>query len=298
MPPVSSAGSVQFARHNTHGVHCILREREDCVYNAVVARPRVIIAAQDAKVAVKIISALNPKRYRVEHLLDWSEALLRADLVLAHTVVIHAPKMSSDLMRRCEQSAERAMTMVFLSDDAELAKAVEQFDGRVESFPIHRATLKRTVFRAVADAHALRGESGKQQLPRRQSGTLPLQRIMVLMPDATHAEIMAAVLRSRLRVSCPIATSAAAALEMLEEELDCILATPPLLMMSSAGARLAQQLAKMGTPVLPLQVPVSLDVTTAGEIAWDLIPRLRRTLAARATPRILNMRPNFLDRRP
>ena len=72
-------------------------------------------------------AALNPKRYRVEHLFDLDEALLRAKIVLAHCLVVDTDSVDalvvpgSGLVK--EQAEEEGLDKVFLEAGFEWREA-------------------------------------------------------------------------------------------------------------------------------------------------------------------------------
>ncbi len=68
---------------------------------------------------------------------------------------------------------------------------------------------------------------------------------------------------------------------MLDEEVDCVVADPELLLATAEGAQVAQELARRGVPVVPLTAGDQLDVSSAGQAAWDIVPHVRRSLTAR-----------------
>jgi len=251
-----------------------------------VARPRVIIASQDPEVAVKMIASLNPKRYRVEHIFDVSEALLRAELVLAHCAVVHMAGYDERIARRCQQSVERELALVIVSKSEKAERNARELGARFVSLPFTTNDLKRSVFRAVSHAHQLRSDQrnnpGKSAPPLYSSSNpKPIQRLLLLTNNSVTGSVMAAVMKSQLGVSCDTATSAREAMTNLEETYDCVIADPELLMVSEDGAAVARKLARRGIPVIPLAPQGEVDVTSAGQAAWDIMPQIRRSLGAR-----------------
>ncbi len=246
-----------------------------------VARPRVIIASPDANVAVKLIASLNPKRYRVEHIHDFNEGLLRAELVLAHAAVIHLEAAPPEIVKRCGQSVDRGLSIVLVSASPEVEAASLHLGGRFLPIPFQVQDCKRVVFRAVSDAHAQRSE--EQPLIGRSAASSSgrERRVMLLLADGECAEIMAAVVRSQLSVTCDVATSAADGIALLTRSYECVVADPELIFTSEEGASLARKLARRGLTVLPLGLSDGMDASIAGQLAWDVVPQVRRTLAAR-----------------
>jgi hypothetical protein len=237
----------------------------------------VIIASSDAEAAVRMIAALNPKRYRVEHIFDLNEALLRAKIVLAHCLVVHIEGVDSTALTDVKQIAERC-TPVMVSGDPSIRALAERLGGRFVGEPFEVHTFKRAVYRAVSKtqdkSHKVRGKI-------RDSGPRQVQRIALLYGKHAQAAVMAAVLRNQLGVSCDVATTPRDVLTMLESGLDCLVADPNLLMFTEDGAALASMLAQRGVPVIPLAGHAQHDVSSAGQAAWDISPHVRRTLTAR-----------------
>jgi ActR/RegA family two-component response regulator len=249
------------------------------------ARPRVIIASPDANVAVKLIASLNPKRYRVEHIHDLDEALLRAELVLAHSAVVHVADATADIKKRFLQSIDRGLTLVLVSPSATVADAAAEIGARYLSVPFAVQDVKRVVYRAVSDAHALRSDdqlSGARSVAMQSANTE--RRVVLLVRDLDAAQIMAAVFRSQLAVGCPTATKAVEVIAQLADGVDCLVADAELLVTSEEGASLARKLARRGVPVVPLGMSEELDSSSAGQLAWSIVPQVRRILAARDKP--------------
>lgn len=250
------------------------------MYNRILGRPRVVIAANAPEIAVAIISALNPKRYRVEHMLDWNEAILRAELVLAHAIVLHEPELSESFLRRCDQTIDRSISLVFVSESEATLRIARKLQAEVISLPIHRSKVKRTIHQAVAAAYTMRNDP-KPSTRRYVSATHPLQKVMILLESEVQSEVFSSVLKSRMRVACSPCYNHEEALGKLDEGFDCCIVQSQSLMLSAQGAYLAQQLAKKGIPVLLLRMPRQADVSAVGQCAWDIMPQLRRVLASR-----------------
>ena len=253
----------------------------------------MIIASPDANVTVKLIASLNPKRYRVEHIHDFNEGLLRAELVLAHAAVVHLEEADPDAIRRCQQTIDHGLAIVLVSADEEVEVAAAQIGARHVPIPFGVQDVKRVVFRAVSDAHAARSEehpaTGKSQAA--PGGAREERRVMLLLGDQDAAQIMAAVVRSQLSVGCDTASSAAEVIAQLSRGYECLVADPELLVTCEDGVSLARKLARRGVPVVPLMFPGrplnaldtgdDLDASNAGQLAWAIVPQVRRSLLAR-----------------
>jgi hypothetical protein len=232
-----------------------------------------------------MIAALNPKRYRVEHIQDVSEALLRAELVLAHAAVVHAPTASDDLERRARRSVERGLALVFVSAAPEAQAMSHRLGCRFVHAPFDLNDLKRAVFRAVSEAH--QGRTDEQQSASYERDKLgsaaprASPRVLLMIHDTMTGSVMGAVLSSQLGVSCETATSAAAALGLLDDAVACVIAHPELLMATEDGVAVARKLARRGVPVVALGPADGFDATSAGQAAWDIMPQVRRSLQAR-----------------
>lgn len=244
----------------------------------MMARPRVILASEDAEAAVNMIGALNPKRYRVEHIFDLSEAMLRAELVLAHTLVVHVPQNDEATLKRCAGRSER-VSLVLVSSAPEVEMFAVESGARFVSDPFGTDEFKRAVFRAVAAAHDRRGHSHTRlKVPEEST---PKQRVVLLTADAVHGSVMAAVIHRELDVVCVATDTAHNALRLLDDRVDCLVADPELLMTDIDGVTIARRLAREGVPVIPLATAAEIDVSTAGQVAWDIVPQVRRSLMAR-----------------
>lgn len=245
-----------------------------------VARPRVIITSPDASVTVNLIASLNPKRYRVEHIHDLSEALLRAEFVLAHAVIAHVDELDESVNKRLTRAIDRGISLVVVSNSATVAIAAKALGAHPLRFPYAIHDVKRTVLDAVSEAHALRS-SDSAVVSRGEPRSLT-QRVVVLVSERDAAEIMAATLRSQLAVSCDATPSANDAMGELVRGFDCLVTRPSFLLGSEDGAKLARKLARRGISIVPLSPSEDLDASTAGQIAWALVPQVRRSLQARA----------------
>jgi hypothetical protein len=227
-----------------------------------------------------MIASLNPKRYRVEHIHDVNEALLRARIVLAHALVVHGQELDESVLRDVTSVAER-VTPVFVSRSESMREMAERLDARFVPEPIDKPTFKRAVYRAVSKTQDRRhrARSGANDEAAR-----PL--VLLLHQNQVEAAVMAAVLRTQLGATCEVATTAQDALNKVVDKgtpIACLLADPELLMSTSEGATIARTLGRSGVPVVPLNNLADLDVSSAGQIAWDIAPQVRRSMTARKT---------------
>ena len=221
-------------------------------------------------------AALNPKRYRVEHLFDLDEALLRAKIVLAHCLVVHTDSVDALAIGKVGSISERC-TPVLVSCDEQKQELAQELGGQFVDDQFDTYTFKRAVYRAVAKTH-------KERLQTQQWGLRNLRGIVLLCADHARGSVIAAVLCNQLSATCKVATSPREVLSSLEE-IDCVVADTSLLMTSQEGADLAAELARLGVPVVPLADHDDLDASSAGQTAWDIAPYVRRTLSARRTIR-------------
>lgn len=249
-------------------------------YTLSVARPRVILACDHPDVAVRMIGALNPKRYRVEHIFDLSEALLRANFVLAHALVIHPESFSSPVLDEAKQSCGRLTPLVVSADPAQQAYA-ESLGARFVSDPFDVPTFKRAVYRAVSKT-----QERRQQVPMDPpTGVRRVARVLLLHRSRNEGNVMVAVLKNQLSTSVDLVTNARDALELISPRLDCMVTPPSAIVATAEGAQLARRLAQLGVPLVPLEGLDRVDPSDAAQLAWDVAPRVRRSLAARARMR-------------
>jgi len=227
-----------------------------------------------------MIAALNPKRYRVEHIFDLAEAVLRAKIVLAHSIVVHLDSVSTEAARDIETIADRC-TPVVVSSDPTTRPIADRLQGRFVAEPFDVHIFKRAVYRAVSKTQERRQRGGRKRPLVADSQTRRPQRVALLHGSHVQAAVMAAVLRNQLGTACDTASTPAEVLAMLDEEVDCVVADPELLLATPEGAQVAQQLARRGVPVVPLPSREELDVSSAGQAAWDIAPHVRRSLTAR-----------------
>lgn len=228
-----------------------------------------------------MIAALNPKRYRVEHIFDIAEAVLRAKIVLAHAIVVHIDSVTEEACKDIDAIAERC-TAVIVSSDPSHRKLAEGLSGRFVTEPFDVHMFKRAVYRAVSRTQERRHHGGRSaHATIADSQTRRPQRIALLHGSQVQAAVMAAVLRNQLGASCDTASTPSEVLAMLDEDVDCVVADPELLLATPEGAQVAQQLARRGVPVVPLPSREELDVSSAGQAAWDIAPHVRRSLTAR-----------------
>lgn len=228
-----------------------------------------------------MISSLNPKRYRVEHLHDLDEAILRGELVLAHALVLHdsCRELSPEaLVKRLRTTAER-LALVCVSDDVAMRDVAAMLGGRYVGEPYAVPELKRAVYRAVSKSEQRRHG---QNLQERDSSAETVQRVMLLSARASTGSVMAAVLSRELGVVCEVATAGHAAMEILQAPVHCTVADVSLLLDGHEGAAVARELARRGIPVIPLSKESAQDVSDAGQAAWAVVPQVRRSLMARA----------------
>jgi len=240
----------------------------------------VILACKDAEAAVRMMGSLNPKRYRVEHLHDLNEALLRAELVLAHALVIHAPSTGlapEQLVKRCRGTADRVIP-VFVSPTPDCADVAAQLGGRFLIEPFEVPSFKRAVYRAVSKTDERRQ---RRHPVKRRSVRASKPRVIILTSQETNGAVMAAVLRTQLAVVCEVATTGRGALDLLVDPADCVVAEVHLLLTSEPGAAFAHELARGGIPVIPLKDNGRQDAAEAGQAAWGIVPQVRRSLTAR-----------------
>jgi hypothetical protein len=234
----------------------------------------VLIASDDATTAVRMIKALNPRRYRVEHIFDLNEAMLRAELVLAHALVIHAPSLTPELARRCARGSDR-LAWLFVSPSPGVETLARGVGALFVSQPFEADDFKRAVFRGVTTTHERR--TGKWPEPLEPAS----ERIILLLPHAASASVISAVITGELSVKCDWAPSAEAAIPLLNEDVNCVVVAAALLFGSPAGSRLAAQLAQRGISILSVNADQADAVDDAGQLAWELLPRLRLSLNAR-----------------
>jgi voltage-gated potassium channel Kch len=240
----------------------------------------VIITSPDSSVTVKLVASLNPRRYRIEHIHDLSEALLRAEFVLAHAIVVHLEELGDGLARRLTSAQEHGVSVVLVSSSEDVVTRASELGVYVLRSPFGVTDVKRKVLEAVSDAHL--GRSGDAPVSSRRPSRPELHRVVLLVGERDAAEIMAALMRSQLGVACDTAATADDATRLLARGFDCLVARSGLLLGSEAGAALARKLARRGVPVVPLAATEDLDAGNAGAVAWALIPLVRRSLAARS----------------
>lgn len=226
-----------------------------------------------------MIRALNPKRYRVEHIFDLSEALLRAKIVLAHAIVFHPEGFGAALnfstVKEFKQLLPRC-TPVVVSAEARHRSLALELEARFVDEPFEVPLFKRAVYRAVSKTE------DRRQRRRRPtaSGSRRLHRVILLNPSRNEGSVMAAVLENELQASVETVTSPRAALPHLGAA-DCVIAPPRSVLSTPAGAELAQEMARLGVPLVPLPPNEGGDPSQAGQIAWAIAPRVRRSLHAR-----------------
>jgi hypothetical protein len=245
----------------------------------LVARPRVILACDNADIAVRMIDALNPRRYRVEHIFDPSEALLRAELVLAHALVFYGHEATESLERRSHEARGR-LSLVFVSPDGELEPLATRLGATHLLSVFGRDDFKRAVYKAVSEIHELRKKSPTRHRPRRRRSSS--KRALLVVEDTEIGSVMTAIINRELGILCDVAVDLSDALLLLETTVDCVVASPAQLMARPEGHELARMLARRGVPLIPLNGVLRLDVSSAAQMAWDIVPQLRRSLTARS----------------
>ncbi|MBM4358824.1 MAG: hypothetical protein FJ096_12035 [Deltaproteobacteria bacterium] len=251
------------------------------------ARPRVIITSPDSSVTVKLIASLNPRRYRIEHIHDRDEALLRAEFVLAHAVILHMDEFGESQAKRLDATREHGVSTLVVSSSEEVLAAARARRHRVLATPFGVMDIKRTVLEAVSEAHHERGVDAA--VSSRRASRPDAKRVVLLLGERAAAEIIGALLRTQLGVACDTAASPGDAIRLLARGIDCLVARTGLLLGTEDGASLARKLARRGVPVVPLTSTEDLDPGNAGQVAWALMPQIRRALAART--RLTRTRP-------
>lgn len=227
-----------------------------------------------------MIDALNPKRYRVEHIFDLSEALLRANFVLAHALVIHPESFDEDVLQEATQACQRLTPLVVSSDLTQESYAAA-LGARFVLDPFEIPTFKRAVYRAVSKT-----QERRQQLPADPPTRVRrVARVLLLHRSRSEGNLMVAVLKNQLSTSVDLVTNPADALEMITPRLDCMVTPPSAIVATAEGAELARRLAQLGVPLVPLEGLDRVDPSDAAQLAWDVAPRIRRSLAARARMR-------------
>lgn len=225
-----------------------------------------------------MVSSLNPRRYRVEHIHDLSEAALRAEIVLAHALVIHSTDPDEALGRQCASAAER-LGIVLVSSSPHANDVALSLGGRWVQEPFDVPELKRAVYRAVSKTEDRRHRA---RLAPRSSHLQSLQRVLIITEAHVKGAVMSAVLRNQLSVTCDVATNTHDALRYLaDDEVHCVAAEIETLMSGPDGAELARALSTRGIPVIPIKPSEELDVADAGQAAWDIVPQVRRSLTAK-----------------
>ncbi len=227
-----------------------------------------------------MVHALNPKRYRVEPLRDQNAALLHAELVLAHALVVYIPNSHQLALRRCEEVSAR-LTFVLVSPDEEVAQIAEALGGRYVREPFSTTDFKRAVYRAVS-----RTQSQRLGTRRRLRDSQPraVRRVAVMLSDGERASLMAAVMNANVDANCRVAASVEELWHNRAAPLDCLVAELEMVMASEHGPQLLRMLARRGIQLIPLPIRASDENVDAAEIAWDVTPLIRNALAVRPQP--------------
>lgn len=245
------------------------------------ARPRVILACDSAEAAIQLGSSLDERRYRVENSFDLSEALLRAQLVMAHTVVVHAPHPDMELQRRLAAVPANRFTVLVVSPDRRGLDVARAVGAAFLREPYEQEELRSAVFATVARARDVRRQQHVRRAPS-PSGARAPQRVLILSHNLAALPTISAVLHSQLGTSCVPAASVEEALARIEEaEIDCVVADPAVLCVRGAGAQLARRLVRESVSVVALGPHHDTDDSAAAEVAWQLVPQVRRAMEAR-----------------
>ncbi len=239
-----------------------------------------------------LVDALNPKRYRVEHVHDACEALLRAEVVLAHAVLAFAPELPSQLEARIREAVARGIAVVVATEPTSAAAQARELGAAVLRWPASTEEIKRAVARAVEAANSARERAllprSARALTVGASGEVAVERprVLVMMRDRESALVVAAVLESAVKVACDVDSSPRAAMARFPAAYACALVEPELLVGAAHGGLLGRELAQRGVPVIPLHLPPELDADVAGaaQVAWAVVPQLRQSLRARRGP--------------
>ncbi|MCC6525351.1 MAG: hypothetical protein IT373_22045 [Polyangiaceae bacterium] len=231
-------------------------------------RPRVIVATEDPSLAVDMMAAFDPKRYRVEHVFDSTEALLRAEVVLAHVVVLQVSELDEDLAKRCARRSHR-VSLVLVSERPEVLGAADQLGARAVALPFSAVDLRTTVFESIAQAKGSRPHL---------KATPDRRRVLILAETAEHASVVGAVLEKDLGVECLTATDLTQAALALRGRPACVVADAALLVDGELGPAFVRYLEEFRVALVHLPPSQGVDVSEAGQAAWDVIPQLRRAL--------------------
>lgn len=228
---------------------------------------------------MKLVASLNPRRYRLEHIQDVTEALMRAEFVLAHAVMVHVEELDAGLMKRLESTRDHGVSLVVVTSSDRTAQSVAKLGAYVLKSPFGVMDVKRRVLEAVSEAHLERARDAPPS--SRSLAKANAKRVVVLVGAPDVSEIVAALFRGQLGVECEQVDDPKAAIALLERGYDCLVAKTNLLLGSPEGGSLSRKLARRGIPVVPVTTAEELDAETAGQLTWSLIPLVRRSLAAR-----------------
>jgi DNA-binding NtrC family response regulator len=125
--------------------------------------------------------------------------------------------------------------------------------------------------------------AGNAPALRKRSGTVEVSRLVLLAARGHNAiEVVSGLVRSSLGVRCVSARTAAEALGALhgEPRIKAVLLDRRLTV-EAEGRDLHALIAERGIPVVPLRVPEDDEPAAVGRNAWEVIPPLRKALAAR-----------------
>ncbi|MBI4699954.1 MAG: response regulator transcription factor [Deltaproteobacteria bacterium] len=237
-------------------------------------RPRVILASQDPRAAVRLRAAFDPRRYRVEHAFDATEALLRAEVVLAHAVVLQADALDQALRQRCAKRSRR-VALVLVSESERVATVAAKLGAGFVRQPFEPAQLCSCVQALIARAARHRQPPAPGAPEARRDGGA---RILLLLADSVPRSVMAAVLEKELDVACESAGDVDLAIQALAAPVACLIADPQALLDHDRGVDLTERLSQRGVSLVPIAPEHYADAAAAGQAAWDIIPRLREIL--------------------
>ena len=218
-----------------------------------------------------MLAAFDPKRYRVEHVFDHTEALLRAEVVLAHVVVLQLAELDPDLAKHCGRRSTRVALVVVGASESARRPALD-VGARFLLRPFTDFELRATVFESIAHAKGSNPATRPEQ---------KRPRVLVLAETSEHASVVGAVLEKDLGVECAVATDLTQAALALRRRPDCVVADAALLVDGDLGPAFVRHLEDFGIALIHLPPSHGVDVSEAGQAAWDVMPQLRRALEGR-----------------
>jgi len=282
---------------------------------------RILLAAHDVEPALDLLEALEDAGHRVEHVFDLEEALLRAAIGWPDAVVVDVGRDGVDaaLLRRwaSEHDIVLVLTTRVVGQRSEarrdgwasaaqplepaLARAhLERMARRLNAVAFERvvaaeneigepawhAPFVDVVETAVRSAQSPPVDEASPDEPsnlRKRSGTVEVPRLVLLAARGHNTvEVVSGLVRTSLGVRCVAARTAAEALSALQAEprikavlLDRRLTVEP------EGRDLHALLSERAVPVVPLRVTEDDEPGVVGRNAWEVIPPLRKALAAR-----------------